>query len=66
MVVTWNHWACGWVSEIFTRPGSRANELAKAMYESMLDADLNEDLWAQFEMEDEINTGNSHNDNEEE
>lgn len=30
-VISWRHWAVGWVEEIFTMPGSEAHKAAQAM-----------------------------------
>ena len=51
-VISWNHWACGWVEELFTRPGSEAEKCAIEMRE-WLDAYpvLDDDVLARVEAE---------------
>lgn len=49
-VLTWRHWACGWVSEIFTRPGSTASDKAQEL-RCQLDTypALDEHLFSEYE-----------------
>jgi len=51
----WAHWACGWVEEIVTRPGSQAAEHAASMRAQLADYPvLDESLMSQIEAESEV------------
>lgn len=53
-VISWKHWAVGWIDEIFVRPGSRADGEREIMVEALENYPcLDEDRLAQYEVEDD-------------
>lgn len=52
--ITWRHWACGWVEEIFTRPGSPVNMTGLEIRLRLLSypGALDEERLAQYELEE--------------
>lgn len=49
-VLRWTHWACGWVVEVVTRPGSRAADVAAELRARLAEYPvLDEAAWSREE-----------------
>src|SRR5512139_3521144 len=56
-ILWFNHFACGWVEQMFVRPGTRLAEICAETRASLAQYPcLNEDLWLQYENEEKAPT----------